>query len=100
MRKQTRKEENSGGAGSRIPPGDIGFDPSRSVSNGAPVVDGGKVDCASSVSIGLDAPSGRNVESSRDPVCERLALALVRWTAQPNVRALQRALLEILIAME
>ena len=82
------------------PPDDVGFDLSRSVSDGAPVADREDGVSASSVSIGLDAASGRKVESSRDPICERLALALARWAAEPNVRVLRGALLEVLIAIE
>jgi hypothetical protein len=73
---------------------------SRSVSDGSSVAGYEEVESASSVSIGLDAPSGRKVEDSRDPICERLALALARWGAEPNANVLRRALLEVLIAME
>jgi len=94
------KGKSGGGAGSRIPPTDIGLDPFRSVSDGCPIADHEEVESASSVSVGLDAPSGRKVERSRDPICERLALALARWTADPNVSVLRRALLEVLIEIE
>jgi hypothetical protein len=94
------KEKSGGGAGSRIPPSDVGLDTSRSVSDGCPVADHEEVESASSVSTGVDVPSGRKVEGSRDPICERLALALARWTAGPNVSVLRRALLEVLIAIE
>jgi len=93
-------EKHCGGARSRIQPGDVGFDRSRSVSDGASVDDCEELDSASSVSLSLDAPSGRKVESPRDPICERLALALARWTAEPNANVLRRALLEVLIAIQ
>src|SRR3954470_23758104 len=74
--------KKGGGAGSRIPPSDVGFDRSRPVSDGSPVAEREEVASASSVSIGIDASSGRKVGSSRDPICEQLALALERWTAE------------------
>jgi hypothetical protein len=89
-----------GGAGSRIPPGDVGFDRSRLVSDGSPVGDGEDVVSPSSISIGVDPFARRKVENGPNVVRDRLFTALAQWTMAPDARALRRALLEILSALE
>ncbi len=92
-------KEDSGGAGSRIPPSDAGFDRSRSVSDGSAVGHGQQVANAVSGSIGIDRSAGSNVEDA-DPVRDNLVGALAQWISAPEVRLLRTMLLKILIALE
>jgi len=98
--RQSLESKTSGGAGSRIPPSDVGFDRSRSVSDGCLVGDGGTLARTESVSIGVDLSTGRNVESRTSTVHDDLFAALSQWIRAPDVRALRRALLAILSALE
>ena len=100
VRVETQLGKEGGGAGSRIPPDDVGLDLSRSVSAGSPVGDGSQAATTSAVSLGVDPSTGRNVESRPDVVRDRLCTTLAQWITAPDVRTLRRALLEILSALE
>jgi hypothetical protein len=93
-----RKE--SGGAGSRTPPDDAGFDPSRSVSGGFLVDDATADRPSMPVSIDHDPSSGRTVENGAAAVDQQLALALTQWKHAHDVRALRRELLQLLACLE
>jgi hypothetical protein len=89
-----------GGAGSRIPPDDVGFDRSRSVSDGSSVADPDEVERPSFLSIGVDPFPGRKVENRPDAVREKLFCALAEWTMTRDARTLCRALLDVLSELD
>jgi len=91
--------KESGGAGSRIPPGDVGFDLSRSVSRAVPVADELVEGDRTDVSIGVDPSAGRIVEK-RDLVAVRVAAAIARWMTSRDAPTLRCALLQILLMLD
>lgn len=110
--------ESSGGAGSRIPSDDVGFDPFRSVSHGSPVAGGALTWKPTSASIDVALSSGRRKVRvthrhldggvaeqllyglERPPRERRLSSALVHWTESQDARVLRRELLQLLLCVE